>query len=250
MLDIELNGQTTRYCESNAILNYVGKLAGLVPDDPVEYLRVQEILALVEDFIGALTPSLRMPDGPEKIAARKALLEGQLGKMLALLDKRAAANAANSKFLVGKSLTIADLKALSAWDFIASGRLDGIPKETLDNFPAFKLSGQTTNDFVLPLRPPKKQKVAVIGSGTVGQVLAAGFARHAHDVKIATRDAAKLKDFVAKHPTIAVSDVAAAVAWADVVVLAVKVWKIVWKRCRLCGGAAYSPVAFLGCRGR
>lgn len=125
MLDIELNGETTRYTESNAILNYVGKLAGLVPSDALEFLRVQEILQLTEDFYVSLSPTLRMADGPEKLAARKALLDGSIGKMLALYEQRAAANVANSKFLVGKSLTIADLKAWGAWDFIASGRLDG-----------------------------------------------------------------------------------------------------------------------------
>lgn len=74
----------------------------------------------------------------------------------------------------------------------------------------------------MPLRPPKKLRVLVIGSGTVGQVLAAGFEKHRHDVKIGTRDSSKLKEFTDKHPSISVTDNASGAAWAEVVILAVK----------------------------
>ena len=36
-------------------------------------------------------------------------------------------------------------------------------------------------------------KVGIIGSGVVGQTLAAGFLKHGHQVEIGTRDPAKLK---------------------------------------------------------
>lgn len=42
-----------------------------------------------------------------------------------------------------------------------------------------------------------KQKIGVIGSGEVGQTLAAGFARHGHEVMIGSRDPSKLAAFVA-----------------------------------------------------
>ena len=42
-------------------------------------------------------------------------------------------------------------------------------------------------------------KVGVIGSGVVGQTLAAGFLKHGHEVAIGTRDPAKLKDWSAKN---------------------------------------------------
>ncbi|HEY5205368.1 MAG TPA: NAD(P)-binding domain-containing protein [Roseiarcus sp.] len=43
-------------------------------------------------------------------------------------------------------------------------------------------------------------KVGIIGSGVVGQMLAAGFAKHGHQVEIGTRDPAKLKGWSAKNP--------------------------------------------------
>ena len=64
-------------------------------------------------------------------------------------------------------------------------------------------------------------KVGIIGSGVVGQTLAAGFLKHGHQVEIGTRDPAKLKDWSAKNPGAAVKSFAEAAAFGDVVVLAV-----------------------------
>ena len=64
-------------------------------------------------------------------------------------------------------------------------------------------------------------KVGIIGSGVVGQTLAAGFLKHGHQVEIGTRDPAKLKDWSAKNPGAAVKSFAEAAAFGDPVVLAV-----------------------------
>ena len=64
-------------------------------------------------------------------------------------------------------------------------------------------------------------KVGVIGSGVVGQTLAAGFLKHGHEVAVGTRDPAKLKDWQAKNKGAAVKSFAEAAAFGDVVVLAV-----------------------------
>ena len=64
-------------------------------------------------------------------------------------------------------------------------------------------------------------KVGVIGSGVVGQTLAAGFLKHGNEVAIGTRQPAKLKDFVAKHPGLTVKSFADTATFGDVVVLAV-----------------------------
>jgi 8-hydroxy-5-deazaflavin:NADPH oxidoreductase len=64
-------------------------------------------------------------------------------------------------------------------------------------------------------------KVGVIGSGIVGQTLAAGFLKHGHDVAIGTREPAKLEDWAAKHPGLAVKRFAETAAFGGLVVLAV-----------------------------
>ena len=64
-------------------------------------------------------------------------------------------------------------------------------------------------------------KVGIVGSGAVGQTLAAGFVKHGHEVALGTREPAKLKDWAAKNPGVNVKSSADAAAFADVVVLAV-----------------------------
>jgi len=65
-------------------------------------------------------------------------------------------------------------------------------------------------------------KIGILGSGKVATTLAAGFAAEGHDVAIGSRTSAKLADFGASHPGIAVGDFSATAAHGDVLVLAVK----------------------------
>jgi len=64
--------------------------------------------------------------------------------------------------------------------------------------------------------------VGVLGSGDVAKVLAAGFRKHGHDVRIGSRAPQKLAEWAAANPGIAAGDFAAVARFADVVVLAVK----------------------------
>ena len=65
-------------------------------------------------------------------------------------------------------------------------------------------------------------KIGVIGSGIVGQTLAAGFLKHGHEVMVGTRDTAKLKDRAAKTPGVKLGSSRDTAEFADAVVLAVK----------------------------
>jgi len=64
-------------------------------------------------------------------------------------------------------------------------------------------------------------RIGVIGSAIVGQTLAGGLKKHGYDVRIASREPAKLAGFSAKTgiPAAAPSEVA---SWAEALVLAVK----------------------------
>jgi 8-hydroxy-5-deazaflavin:NADPH oxidoreductase len=64
-------------------------------------------------------------------------------------------------------------------------------------------------------------KVGIIGSGIVGQTLAAGLLKHGHEVEIGTRDPVKLKDWSARNPGAKVKSFAEVAAFGEVVVLAV-----------------------------
>jgi 8-hydroxy-5-deazaflavin:NADPH oxidoreductase len=65
-------------------------------------------------------------------------------------------------------------------------------------------------------------KVGLLGSGEVAQALATGFLKHGHPVMLGTRDLAKLADWKSQHPGAEVGSFAAAAAFGEMAVLAVK----------------------------
>ncbi len=67
-----------------------------------------------------------------------------------------------------------------------------------------------------------KQKIGILGTGMVGQVLASGFLKHGHDVMIGTRSPEKVSDWQEKNPRGKVGSNKEAAAWADIIVLATK----------------------------
>jgi hypothetical protein len=65
-------------------------------------------------------------------------------------------------------------------------------------------------------------KVGVIGSGNVGQTLAAGFVKHGHGVMVGTREPAKLVEWLKKNPKVKVGSLSETAAFGEAIVLAVK----------------------------
>jgi hypothetical protein len=64
--------------------------------------------------------------------------------------------------------------------------------------------------------------IGVLGSGGVAKVLATGFLKHGHQVKLGSRAPEKLSDWAAQNPGGSVGTFSQAAAFGDVVVLAVK----------------------------
>jgi len=127
-----------RFCESNAILRFVGKLANLYPHCPFAALRVDEILDMVEDFQTPMGAVMRLPADERGAAREKLLAKGaSVYNVGACLVARWTENG-SGEFLVGKHLTIADLKIAGVATMIASGFLDGVSKTYFaDNWPEF-----------------------------------------------------------------------------------------------------------------
>ncbi len=65
-------------------------------------------------------------------------------------------------------------------------------------------------------------KIGVLGSGEVARTLAGGFVKHGHLVMLGSRSPEKLKDWASKYPTEATGTFAAAAAFGEVIVLAVR----------------------------
>jgi len=120
--------------QSNAILRFAGRLACLYPaDDPLQALKVDEALDVGEDINCQISPSLHEPDEERKMAMRKKLAEETLPFWLDCFERLLAKNG-NTGFIVGNSLTIADLKLYWIIDWLTMGILDGIPTTITDGF--------------------------------------------------------------------------------------------------------------------
>jgi predicted dinucleotide-binding enzyme len=65
-------------------------------------------------------------------------------------------------------------------------------------------------------------KIGVLGSGDVGKTLASGFIKHGYEVLLGSRTPEKLADWAAKNPAGSTGTFAAAAAFGELLVLAVK----------------------------
>jgi glutathione S-transferase len=136
VLDIETAAGKVTAAQSNAILRYAGRLSGLYPvDEPIRALKVDEVLDLGEDINQLLGPSIHEPDTERKLAMRKVLAEETLPFWAACIERLLVANG-NTGFMVGDSLSVADLKLYWIIDFLSNGSLDGIPPNLLDGYAA------------------------------------------------------------------------------------------------------------------
>lgn len=120
--------------QSNAILNYVSGLGGLVPSDPLQRAQSDEALALIEDYIGYIAPTMRESDPAKKTAMRKDIAENKLPPALAHLDEFIAANG-SAGHAVGSSVSPADFKIFQLIWWLKSGSLDDIPTTISDAYP-------------------------------------------------------------------------------------------------------------------
>jgi glutathione S-transferase len=119
---LEINGNM--YCQSNAILRYIGKMAGLYPKNVVDALKVDQVLATCEDIFTIVSPALRITDKDQRMAAGKDLYQNVLPRFVQALN-----NWCEGGYVVGNQITIGDLAIHNITNFLAGGRIDLIPPE-------------------------------------------------------------------------------------------------------------------------
>ena len=125
---LEVDGQLLTQC--NAINRYVGKLAGLYPEDRWQAALCDEVMDVVEDITHKLTPTFMMKDEAEKKAARQALADGPISLYLkavaGLLQQH------GGQYFADAQLTVADLKVFGWIRHLRSGKLDHVPTDLPD----------------------------------------------------------------------------------------------------------------------
>lgn len=120
------------FAQSNAILRLIGRQNGLYPEDPYEAARHDALMDAAEDLRHRISPTMRMPDGPEKVAARQQLAAEYVPLWGACVDRALAAASPAGPFVMGDRIGVADLKLYMVDRWISSGSVDHIPGSVLD----------------------------------------------------------------------------------------------------------------------
>jgi len=124
---LEVDGVTVT--QSNSMLRYVGKMAGLYPKDDMQALYCDEAMDAVEDMLHQIVQSFGL-EGDELRAAREKLADGWISvfvKGLAEILQRAG-----GEYFADNRLTVADLKVYMQIRSLRAGTLDHVPTDLVD----------------------------------------------------------------------------------------------------------------------
>ncbi len=124
---LEIDGQTIT--QSNSILRYVGKQAGLYPADDLQALYCDETMSAVEDLSHAVGRTFGLK-GDEMKQAREDLVKGRLATYIKGLDGLLARG--GGKFFADGRMTVADLKVFVETRNLAKGTLDHVPTDIVE----------------------------------------------------------------------------------------------------------------------
>ena len=116
--------------QSNAMLRFVGKHAGLYPEDPLQALYCDEAMDAVEDLLHQIVHTFGL-EGEELKSAREKLKNGWLTifiQGLAELLERGG-----GEYFSDNRLTVADLKGFVQVRSLRGGTLDHIPINFVDD---------------------------------------------------------------------------------------------------------------------
>jgi glutathione S-transferase len=125
--ELEVDGVTVT--QSNSMLRYVGKMAGLYPEDDLQALYCDEAMDAVEDMLHQIVQTMGL-EGEELKAAREKLADGWLSVFIKgiadILDR------SGGDYFADNRLTIADLKVFVQIRSLRKGTLDHISTDLVD----------------------------------------------------------------------------------------------------------------------
>lgn len=134
--------------ESNALMRYAAAVAGLEPEDLFVRGKVDEIIELIQGWRTDFTPTFRIEDLDERIAARKALFVEGTKLDLGLKDLESLFNKSTTGWLADtEDMTLADVKAFLNIFMMFSGQFDGIDAAMAQAYPSLlKYHDKVAND--------------------------------------------------------------------------------------------------------
>ena len=126
--------------QSSAMCRYVGRMAGLYPDDPMQALFCDEAMDASEDLTHCIVRTFGL-EGDELKKAREELVDGWLTTYLkglgGLLERGGGDYFADSR------LTVADLKIFFVTRWLSSGGLDHVPADIVDKVAPILVAHRT-----------------------------------------------------------------------------------------------------------
>jgi glutathione S-transferase len=122
---LEVDGHVV--AQSNGINRYVGKLAGLYPEDALQAAICDEIMDAVEDIVAKIAPTMFMKDEAEKKKARQDLVDGALTYYLTRIARQLETR--GGEWFADGRLTVADLKVFVWVRSLLTGKLDHVPTD-------------------------------------------------------------------------------------------------------------------------
>ena len=136
--------ETTMIGQSDAILRYVGTLTGLYPStDPVMAMKVDYWMDVIGEWTkyvmltygGAITNLISETEWTEEelMAIGQRAIDIALPKYLGAMEQEIEAN--GGTFILGDTLTIADMKLMHWIPWIQSGGLPAFPPSCLEPYP-------------------------------------------------------------------------------------------------------------------
>jgi len=123
---LEIDGEVVT--QSNAMCRYVGKMAGLYPEDATQALYCDEAMGAIEDLLHRMAPTFGL-EGEELKAAREKLAEGWMTVFLKGLNEMLERG---GDYFADDRLTVADLKVAGITRWIMSGHLDHVPTDLVE----------------------------------------------------------------------------------------------------------------------
>lgn len=124
---LEMDGAAVT--QSNAIARYVGKMAGLYPEDDLQSLYCDEAMGALEDLLHHTVRTFGL-EGDELKRAREALVDGWLTVYLRGLDELLVRG--GGAYFADHRLTVADLKAFVQTRSLCEGVLDHVPTDIVE----------------------------------------------------------------------------------------------------------------------
>ncbi len=121
---LEIDGD--QVTQSNALARYVGRMAGLYPEDDLQALYCDEVMGAVEDLLHSMVLTFGL-EGEELREAREKLVAGWLTVFVRGLGDLLTRG--GGEYFADNRLTMADLKVFVITRWLRSGSLEHVPAD-------------------------------------------------------------------------------------------------------------------------